>query len=87
MATVILLRGVVGYGLMFLAKGITKKVTYAVMPRIVHWLRIGEAHIDGVENCHRYLIEVPCVFITYAHIGFTAVYTGPVVMHALSIPI
>jgi sphingosine-1-phosphate phosphatase 1 len=80
-----LIRCIVGYAVMFIVKTISKKGMYTITPLLISKLGLGPAHIQNVENCNRYIIEIPCVFVTYTNIGFSAVYTGPLVMKLLQI--
>jgi len=83
----LLLRCLIGYPVIILCKIIGKKLMYAIVPHIVEKMGLGKSYIENVNNCNRYIIEVPSVFITYTLTGFSAVYIAPYIMKFLGIPV
>lgn len=63
-------RCIVGLGLMFVAKEITKTTMYKLVPVIVEFTGLARAYDPRAPNHQRYCIEIPSLLLTYTSMGF-----------------
>lgn len=67
----------IGYGILFLTRSIIKKIGFEILVRILPK--------SDTDPSKRYAVEIPTKFVTYAAIGFNAVFTCPFIHHTLGL--
>ncbi|KAL0480969.1 sphingosine-1-phosphate phosphatase SGPP, partial [Acrasis kona] len=82
---VIMVRAVVGYAFMQIVKSIIKYIGYKVVPSVVQRFGLAPAHIKGVKNDNRYIIEIPVILMSYISLSFVATHSCPMLFNEIGI--
>lgn len=57
--------------MLVVAKEGAKFLSFKFVPHVVAFLHVAPAHIPKVPNNQRYVIEIPCLLITYTVASFS----------------